>query len=260
MATPRNAERADERLLRRLMTETDESAAAALFVRLCRECRPLRHWLWEDFARDAATRERFARRLRGRTSVEVARIADLGEDTSGAEEQIRKLRATFPARIFGGLSWCELEALIGQFRAGRSDLAAFLLALQWRRAGDAAIRSAHLLQSAALFLDPVFRTRDRHRLNQLRTAVTLVDGSMSPKHRRTSVGPSNWWKLQLLFYVLRHPKPSYATRELVAHLTRQGLRVAAKDIRRFCARHGIRRDMRAGRPRAQVHFPPPVSG
>jgi hypothetical protein len=232
------------------MTETDESAAAALFVQLCRECRALRHWLWEDFARDAATRERFARLLRGRASIAVARIADLGDDTSGADDEIRKLRASFPTRIFGGLSWAEVEALIGQFRAGRSDLVAFLLALQWRRAGDAATNSAHLLQSAAEFLDPVFRTGDRHRLNQLCTAVTLVEGNISPKHRRTSVGPANWWKLQLLFYILRHPKPSYATRELIAHLKQEGLRVAAKDIRRFCARHGIRRDMRAGRPRA----------
>src|SRR5690606_3124438 len=239
MATARKAERADEKLLRRLMTETDESAAAELFVQLCRESRALRHWLWEDFSRDAATRERFARRLRGRASNEVAHIGDLGEDTSGSEEEIRKVRASFPARIFGGLTWAEVEALIGQFRAGRSALVAFLLALQWRRAGDAAPRSAHLLQSAAQFLDPVFRTGDRHRLNQLRTAVTLVDGSISPKHRRTSVGPSNWWKLHLLFYILRHPKPSYATRELVAHLKQQGLRVAAKGIRRFCARHGI---------------------
>ncbi len=232
------------------MTETDESAAAALFVQLCRECPALRHWLWEDFARDAATRERFARRLRGRASVEVAHIADLGEETFGPDEEIRRLRASFPARIFGGLTWAEVEALIGQFRAGRSDLAAFLLALQWRRAGNAASRSAHLLQCAARFLDPVFRTGDRHRLNQLRTAVALVEGSMSPKLRRTSVGPVNWWKLQLLLYILRHPRPSYATRELVAHLRQQGLRIAAKDIRRFCARHGFRRDMRAGRPRA----------
>ena len=232
------------------MTETDEGATAALFVQLCRECRSLRHWLWEDFARDAATRARFAQRLRGRASVEVARISALGEDTSGPEEEIRKLRASFPTRIFGGLNWAEVEALVGQFRAGRSDLAAFLLALQWRRAGQAAPRSAHLLQCVAQFLDPVLRTGDRHRLNQLRTAVMLVTGNMSPKHRRTSLGPANWWKLQLLFFILRHPQRSYATRELIAHLTRQGLRVAAKDIRRFCARHGIRRDMRAGRPRA----------
>ena len=232
------------------MSETDESATAALFVQLCRSSRALRHWLWEDFARDAATRERFARRLRSRAPVEVARIAELAEETSPADDELRRLRASFPCGIFGGLNWSQVEALIGQFRAGRSDLSAFLLALQWRRAGAASTRSPHLLQCTAAFLEPVFRTGDRHRLNQLRTAITLVEGSTSPKQRRTSAGPANWWKLQLLFYILRNPRPSYATRELLAHLARQGLRVAAKDVRRFCARHGIRRDMRAGRPRA----------
>ena len=239
------------RLIRRLTAESDESAAAALFVQLCRDNAGLRHWLWEDFARDAATRERFDRMLRRRVPVRAARFSDLALADTGAEAELRSLRASFPNRIFGGLTWAEVEALIGQFRAGRADLLAFLLALQWRRAGGGARRSPLLLECLAEFLDPVFRSGDRHRLNQLRTAVALVADGISAGGRRTAVGPANWWKLQLLSYVLSRPRPSYTTRELVAHLEKQGLTANAKDVRRFCARHGIARDMRAGRPRGE---------
>jgi hypothetical protein len=85
-------------------------------------------------------------------------------------------------------------------------------------------------------------------LNQLRTAVALVTASVSARKRRTAIGYSEWWKLQLVSYVLQNPRPSYRTRELHAHLVALGLKVTPKDIRRFCARHSISRDVRAGRP------------
>lgn len=250
MVTRHVSSTADANLVRRLTAESDESAAATLFVQLCRDYAGLRRWLWEDFARDAATRERFDCLLRRRAPTRASRFSDLAPADTGAEAELRNLRASFPARIFGGLTWAEVEALVGQFRAGRADLLAFLLALQWRRAGKAARRSPLLLQCLAEFVDPVLRSGDRHRLNQLRTAVGLVTDGVSAGRRRTSVGPANWWKLQLLSYILSRPRPSYTTRELVAHLEKQGLKANAKDVRRFCARHGIARDMRAGRPRA----------
>ena len=230
------------------MTETDESATAALFVQLCRRSPALRHWLWEDFARDLTARSRFALLLKGTKPVAVQRVAQLTADIAPREEELRQLRAKFSDRIFGGLNWREVEGLVGQFRAGRADLAAYLLALQWRRAGDAASKSPHLMRCAAAFLDPALRTGDRHRLNQLRTAVALVAASVSPRKRRTAIGYSEWWKLQLVTYLLQNPRPNYRTRDLHAHLIGLGLKVSAKDIRRFCARHAISRDMRAGRP------------
>lgn len=249
MATSRSRQTVeDPGLLRRLMVETDESATAALFVHLCRHSAALRHWLWEDFARDPAARSRFARLLKSKDVVAVDRVARLTADISPREEELRQLRARFSDRIYGGLNWREVEALVGQFRAGRADLAAYLLALQWRRAGAAALDSPQLLRCAAAFLDPALRTGDRRRLNQLRTAVALVGASIAPGKRRTAIGYSEWWKLQLVSYVLRNPRPTYRTRELHAHLGELGLKVSAKDIRRFCLRHGISRDMRAGRP------------
>lgn len=249
MATSRSRPTVEAQgLLRRLIVETDESATVKLFVQLCRRSAALRQWLWEDFARDPAARSRFARLLKGAKAVAVERVSQLTADETPREEELRQLRAKFSDRIYGGLNWREVEALVGQFRAGRADLAAYLLALQWRRAGAAALDSPQLLRCAAAFLDPALRTGDRHRLNQLRTAVALVAASISPRKRRTAIGYSEWWKLQLVSYLLRNPRPSYRTRELHAHLVELGLKVSAKDIRRFCARHGISRDMRAGRP------------
>ena len=43
-------------LFRQLAAETNESAAVGLFLDLCRSSPALRHWLWEDFARDASFR------------------------------------------------------------------------------------------------------------------------------------------------------------------------------------------------------------
>lgn len=234
-------------LLRELLTETDESAAAALFVQLCQHSAPLRHWLWEDFVRDAKVRDRFAARLRGKSSAGVARLAELGDETQPWREEVASLRQRFPGRIYGGLTWREVETLIGQFRAGRADLAAFLLALQWRRAGKAAAHSPHLLRASAAFLQDVLSTGSATRLTQLATAMRLVN-STSPSQRRASVGFSDWWKLQCLLFMLRNPRESYRTRDLQAHLATLGLIVSSKEIRRFCSRCGIRRDMRAGRP------------
>ncbi len=238
--------------LRSLMAETDEGATAALFVDLCRESPALRHWLWEDFARDAKTREAFALRLRSRKATTIPRIAELTEDMAPWHEEVRALRARISTQIFGGLTWAEIESLIGQYRAGRVDPAAFLIALQWHRAGKRATRSPRLLRSLADFIDLAMRGGDRRALSQLAAASQLVATVQALKKRRASVGYTDWWKLQTLFYILRHPRESYRTREIRAHLTTLGLQVGTKDIRRFCTRHGIRRDMRAGRPRSRT--------
>ena len=42
---------------------------------------------------------------------------------------------------------------------------------------------------------------------------------------------------------------AYRTRHLRAHLGQLGLQISSLDFRRFCKRHSIRRDERAGRPR-----------
>jgi len=69
---------------------------------------------------------------------------------------------------------------------------------------------------------------------------------------RTAFGYADWWKLHALVYMLRHPREAYRTREVRAHLATLGLRISSLDFRRFCKRHGIRRNERAGRPRIRA--------
>ena len=52
--------------------------------------------------------------------------------------------------------------------------------------------------------------------------------------------------------MLNHAKPNYRTSELTAYLATKKIRVSGKLIRRFCARHGIARDTRPGRPRGRT--------
>jgi hypothetical protein len=52
-------------------------------------------------------------------------------------------------------------------------------------------------------------------------------------------------------FMLQHPRESYRTRDLPTHLAGLGLSVSSLDLRRFCRRHGIRRDIRADRPRSR---------
>ena len=52
--------------------------------------------------------------------------------------------------------------------------------------------------------------------------------------------------------MMRHPCEAYRTRDLRAHLLQLGLEISSLDFRRFCKRHGIRRDERAGRPRVHT--------
>lgn len=237
-------------LLRQLAQETDESATAALFTQLCRQSPALRHWLWEDFARDSAARDQLARRLRPNAEP-VARFAELTGEFDAWRAEQRRLRARISRKLYGGLTWQELAKLINHYRAGRSDLGLFVLAQDWLGVGASAAQSPGLMRRAAEFLDLVLRKGNFRALEKLASAARLVRDYQFPAKRRAMVGYSDWWKLQALFYMLRHPRLSYRTRDLRAHLAQQGLKIGTKDVRRFCTRHAISRDMRAGRPRTR---------
>ena len=196
----------------------------------------------------------FALRLKRSGEAAPRRIAELSAPDTGRATELAALRRQFPGRIYGGRTWHEIEAVVAQLRAGRADLGAFLLALQWHRAGAKARHSAILLRAAATFLEDVLTQGHRSRLAQLGAAAELVRTGTRPATRRTSVAFGDWWKLQLLLHLLRNPRPSYRTREMHAHLAAAGLRVDPREIRRFCIRHGIARDVRGGRPRL-----PPVA-
>jgi len=178
--------------LRRLAAETDESATVALFVQLCRQSPALRHWLWEDFARDAAARDQLARRLRP-SAEPVARFAELTGDFDAWRAEQRRLQARVSRQLYGGLTWQELAKLISHYRAGRADLGLFVLAQDWLGAGVSAAQSPRLMRRAAEFLDTVLRGGNLHPLEQLASAARLVRDYQTPVKRRAAVGYSDWW-------------------------------------------------------------------
>ncbi|MGH7996286.1 MAG: hypothetical protein ACREFX_08040, partial [Opitutaceae bacterium] len=232
----------DESVLRRLAENDDESAAAAILAQLCRQSPELRHWLWEDFGRDARVRAKFAQFVKDGSAPPLARFADLTDDGNGLREEQRRLRERFPAGVYGGLTWNQVVTLIRHHQSGTIDVGAFLLAQAWRESGEA---SPLLMWAGTEFLDRVIPSGRRRLLKHLDRALGLLKRCENKAKRRAIFGYADWWKLNVLLYLLRHPKPSYRTRELRAHLSTLGLEISTKDMRRFCSRHGIRRDMRA---------------
>jgi hypothetical protein len=243
-----NRSEGDESLLRRLAENSDESATLAMLIQLCRESPELRHWLWEDFGRDAKVRENFAEVVDNPAELPMRGFIELTSDGASWLEERRRLREQMPAGIYGGLKWDEVTRLIRQFQAGTIDLGVFLLADSWRKGGKA----SPLLRWAGLeFLELVLPSGRRRLLLHLERTLAFLKAYEDKANRRSMLGYADRWKMHVMFYILRHPAPSYRTRDLCAHAASLGVKVTARVMRQFCIRHGIRRDMRAGRPPRQ---------
>jgi hypothetical protein len=163
---------------------------------------------------------------------------------------MRRMKAQLPARAarpFGGLTWDEMEALVRRYEARTLSLNTFLLARDWRKAGEAARASPGCLQAGADLLDKAIRSGETRAARRSRPRCRAARRARS-RRLRTAFAYADWWKLHALVYMLRHPREAYRTREVRAHLEALGLRISSLDFRRFCKRHGIRRDERAGRP------------
>lgn len=246
---PRASIAKDELLLRRLAENDDESATAALFLQLYRESPELRHWLREDYARNPKLREKIDGLATSGGLPQITRFSELTDDNGSLREEQRRLKEQIPGRLYGGLAWNEVVQLIHHYQAGTLDLGAFLLVREWRAAG----KSSPALRWAGLaLLESVLPSGRRRLLRHLDDALSFVKKYEEKAKRRAVVGYADWWKLHTLFYMLRHPCEAYRTRDLRAHLVTLGLDIGTKDVRRFCTRHGIRRDMRAGRPRKRT--------
>jgi hypothetical protein len=141
-----------------------------------------------------------------------------------------------------------MEKILRRYEARAVGIEAYLLARDWRRAGEGAKFSPHLLRHGADFLDRAIRHGDKRSLQDLAKAVAVASRQKEDS-LRISVGFSDWWKLQTLIYMLNHPSEAYRTRDIRAYLGTLGLKVSSLDFRRFCNRHGIARDERAGRPK-----------
>ncbi|MFH1496643.1 MAG: hypothetical protein ABII82_02340 [Verrucomicrobiota bacterium] len=236
----------DEAILRDLVDETDESATAALFLRLCRQSPELRHWLTEEFGRSAQVRKKFNARLKDPEANPPRTFIELSEEAPARRQVFEQLREQMPARRYGGLTWSEVVALTREYQAATVDPGVFMLAHDWGRTGEP---SPATMKAGLDLLQAVIPSGRRRALKHLNKALTFLKAYRDKSTRRTALGYGDWWKLQLLFYILKHPSDSYRTRELRAHLLAREIEVSTKEIRRFCTRHGIRRDVRAGRPR-----------
>lgn len=227
-------------------TESDDDAAFRLFARLCRASPALREWLWEEFARKPKTRAKVAAALeQDATEADVAAFAS---DNRPLRIEATALRQQMPARIYGGLTWSEVEALVRHYQAGKIDLGTFLLVNESRREAGADFETPRLILASAKWFGQVVRAGETRLLRQVgKTLRFLASLEKAPK-RRGLFGHTDWWKLNVLFYILRHPRESYRTREFRTYLADLGIDVGAKDLRRFCTRHRIQRDMRPGRP------------
>ena len=236
----------DELVLRRLVDESDESATVALFMTLYRQSPELRLWLREDFARSQLVQDAFDGLALRSNPPPVARFAELTDGNRPWLEERRRLKRRISGRLFAGLTWKEILGLAHEYQAGGVDLGVYLLVRDWRRSGEA---SPALMWAGLALLESVLSTGRRRLLRHLNDALALTGKRARKSELRQALGYTAWWKLQAVLYMLQHPAPAYRTRELQGHLASLGLKISRLDIRRFCTRHGIRRDMRAGRPR-----------
>lgn len=235
-------------LFHRLLRATDESAALSLLIDLCRASPALRLWLFEEFAREDASRAEFSALLREDSEV-PARFSDLDGGGAGWRQELDALRNRLAGQTYGGLTFDQLKELIVRHQAGQGDAAAYLLALEWRRHGRNGRLPPRLVRAACDFVNAGLAPGGADLLRQLARAAELVNECASPGRWRAALGFSDWWKLSVLLYMMRHPAPAYRTREVQQHLTGQGLRVSSRALRQFCTENGIARDMRAGRPK-----------
>ncbi len=138
------------------------------------------------------------------------------------------------------------------YQAGKLDLGTFLLVNEWRHKNGSADQSPRLTLASVEWFGQVVREGDTSLLRHVGKTLRFLGTLEKAPKRRALFGHTDWWKLNVLFYMLRHPRESYRTREFRAHLAQLGIEVGTKDIRRFCAKHRIRKDRRAGRPRSNI--------
>jgi hypothetical protein len=221
----------------------------------CREWPELRQWLCEDFVRDADLRSRFGEIVDGPpdTAAGGCGLADLAKEASAWRQEKARLLQTTVAdtpRLYGGRTWQEMEQIVYRYEGGVTDLGVHVLTRYWRKMGARAKFAPELQRAGVELLDGVIRFGESHLLTTLSRALKLL----RPRSRlelRSLLGHADWWKLQACIYILQNPRPAYRTRDVRAHLAKQGIAISSLDFRRFTKRHGIRRDERAGRPRGR---------
>lgn len=162
-----------------------------------------------------------------------------GEDHPWQAERQHLRQNGHAPRIYGGVTWAEMERLFRRYGAGTIDLGTFLLAYQWNEVRKSAWISPELMRASVVFLEAVSREGHRRLLRPYYKAISFLRAYAEVPQRRRTVGYAEWWKLRVLLFMLQQPRESYRTRDLRAHLADLGLAVSSLDLRRFCTRHDI---------------------
>ncbi|HZP59612.1 MAG TPA: hypothetical protein VFB27_04750 [Opitutaceae bacterium] len=241
------------RLVLELLAENPDDAAVALFIRLCRESPKLRAWLWDEFARSGETRAQFANLLAKPSKADHLTLAHVAGETHARDLEKKRLLGEWSGsspRPYGGLSRPEVEAWVRRYQSGSLHPATFQLMLAWRGTKGMQPASPALIRASAAFLAEALGRNNRGLLRQLVRIERFF--RVRENLGRAAYGHMHRWKVHVLLYLLNHPKRNYRTSELVTHLATKRIRVSGKLVRRFCARHGIARDTRPGRPRRQT--------
>lgn len=223
-----------------------------LLADICRRHPALHDWLLKDFARSPAIQANFLSLIANKelhNSDRLDGFAELADEGHSWAEEKKRLRAQFSPNLFGGLTWKQMEKLVNLCEARTISVEVFLLARDWQRLGDKAKHTPRMLRRGADFLEGAIRAGNQRSLQQLGNAVDCL--AAAKKSRSQAFGFGDWWRLHALLYMLQHPRPAYRTRDVRSHLASLGLKISSLDFRRFCNRHGIRRDERAGRPRGR---------
>lgn len=230
----------------------DDASELRHFAELCRISPRVRTWLFVRFAKEPDTQAKFRAFLRDPTSSPGGLWSPI------LEREVVSTPPQVPATDgpFGGLSEAAIWALIKLYQAGHINVLTFLLVRVWRQLAAAnqppppALWRATLDHWATLVDDG-----DGHLLRDLRRAVAFFR-ERPDELSGQSDSDQDSWKVHLLLHILDHPQPCYRVRDLCDKLPDKFRRIRRsgypfvdlREIRRFCEKHGIRRDRRAGRP------------
>jgi hypothetical protein len=245
-----------ESRISKILNDREHAAAVTLLFRLLRETPGLRQWM-----RAACLDARISRNLdawldnrhsappgAGTGRGLLAWLAGLDTARTADASQLRHQHAgTAPS--YGGLTRAQLFSLIRRHQAGTLALAPFLLIHAWRRAFDDKTATPAAMLATEAFFREVITQGKTALFRQLSRAWEFFQGNAPGIIGRTHFGHAAWWQLNVLAYMLTHPKPAYRTREFSKHLKGLKIPVDTADLRRFCRRHRIARDTRPGRPR-----------
>ncbi len=229
----------------------DDASELRHFAELCRTSLRVRTWLFGRFAQEPETQARFRAFLRDPASSPEGLWSPI------LEGEVASTPPAVPATDgpFGGLSEAAVWVLIKLYQAGRINVLTFLLVRVWRQLAGAnrppppALWRATLDHWAALVSEG-----DGRILRDVRHAVAFFNERPGEVPGGAD-SESDVWKVHLLLPILDHPEPCYRASDLYAVLPEKCRRIRRngnpfvdrREIRRFCEKHGIRRDQRAGR-------------